>query len=362
MRLVDHHPLYQPKSLGLPRESVPGTQSAGSSIPVQDKLTFGQRFKAGDAVPYRQQGTVHTVTLDNPVSRNNCQICSVKHLLHYYQVSPDTIDRIMEQGLKPYLLEDVAVPNNSGLTMKRGLFESEPGQYDIRPEVLREFLTQKLGFRFEELVLGQHNNPNNIEEERKFWEQCASIRASTKPLLIGLGHGAPNPMGGFALGHAIFASPVNGKDIWHFVDSEQATIGAKTGDELDDYIVENAKTHPILIHKVLEGPKADKLAQFQVSSNPQGHQLQGAGKSKPSSPVTASSEAGQSDSKSQKDSPTQPENKRKWYQGWGTWLKAQWQGLVAWIKSWFPGKKTETVLNGLRAIRRCGSTEPPSGN
>lgn len=347
MRLVEHHPLYQPQSLRLLRASVSTVQGAENSwfkgVPVKDMITFGQRFKAGDAVPYRQQGTVHTVTLDDPVSRNNCQICSVKHLLHSYQISPDTIDRIMEQGLKPYLLEDVAVPHNPGLTMKRGLFESEPGQYDIRPEVLRDFLTQKLGFRFEELVLGQHNNPDNNEEERRFWEQCASIRASTKPLLIGLGHGAPNPLGGFALGHAIFAAPVNGKDIWHFVDSEQATIGAKSGDALDNYIVENAKTHPILIHKVLEGPKADQLAPFQSPSDQQGQQSQETGKVTSASSVTGASKIGSPDAKSQKDAPTEPENKQKWYQGWGTWLKARWQSLVAWIKSWFPGKKTETT-------------------
>lgn len=369
MRLSDTPKICQnnPQRDVSPLRKPPG-QHAGSPVfsaaPHRDQVTFGSLFREGAPVPYQQSrnSSTHSVSGDNPVSGDNCQICSVKHLLRYYQIGPDTVERIMEQGLKPYLLEMIPDPLNPNMSMKRGLTliddDHDDDRYDIDSDKLRDFLSTKLGFEFEDIKLGAGNGylSRSDEGKRQFLAQCNGVVTSGKPLLISLGEGAPHPLGGRAEGHAIFACPASDvPERWHIVDSwnpnssNAHTIKSISGERLGNYLFDNLIEKNIFIHKVKKGPDPEKLAPFREGSSqpisPSGGRERAASGSVADPAGVKPVQTVKSDTSTPSNSTAQPsgeKDQKPWYKRWWSSIQSTWRGFVDWLKSWLPGKKGKT--------------------
>lgn len=353
--------------------SANGSSSSFGSVQsrrIQDQVHFGNGQTEAGPVRYQQHGP-SWVLEKYPVTGNNCQICSVKNMLRHFGLQPAAIEDIMDKGLKPFLLEEIPVPNNPGLKHKRGLFIDDPDypeRYEINPEALREFLTGKLGMRLDQgLTLGLQNNNRDEETQRQFLDQCVEICGATSPLLIGLGSNVPNPNGtrtGQKYGHAIFAYPVPGADTWHIVDSEKDQISILSRDAFENYILNSAYQHQVQLFRVLEGPKPEKIAQFsrpEASPETTGSVKTPSESVEEPKPLEESSEAPEIASpietpsetaktpkpSSAQETEAKPEqSKPGWTQRLGQWFKDQWNSLTQslkrfgnWIKSWFSSNK-----------------------
>ncbi len=284
-----------------------------------DSVRFGLQRRE-PALQYSQNlAAPSTGTAENPVSANNCQICSVKNLLHYFGASSTQIENLIHHTLPAEMRENLPA-------REMPYFTADSGETEVNPAYLREFLNERVF-----AAQGQSESVQAIQphDQRKL-EQALD---DGKPLWVWAREGGKT-LGGHPLrneknyreGHAYVVLPKAAptEPRWVIVDS---VYGAKTVTKAA--LLKAMRAHPQALYNVIHhAPDAEKMKLYedtppQVSTTEPSH-------------ATSGTSASQSVKKA--SAPKKPslwQRFKWWNQAKWEGFKAFWKKLAQTVKGWF---------------------------
>jgi hypothetical protein len=294
---------------------------------------------------FRQDKTQGTAgDIKNPISPNNCVVCSVKNLLSQYGCGPRQINHLIHHHLfeeyRARAQRNFENRNNPNYQYEQLTSPEELGQHNLNPT----FLTSVLSKGLEMDVDSYHIHEN----------KAAIVNAILRrtPILVFASERDPHTLAGKPLqeGHAYLVWPSQNKDSqeWVIQDSwndEQPISTKELLKNLDRmhapssvYNVINGWPNPEIINGILDAGPIEAGASAQPSTHPQ----------QSATLRQEPAEASTSASKPAQAAPEKPTSKPgSGFQKFRQWLKTRWDGIKQFwqtltqrIKNWFSGKKS----------------------
>lgn len=335
-----------------PINSLPKPHSSPSRLtnpPVKSVLKqpapqvrFGMAF-------WQDKGQSQEGSLKNPISPNNCVICSIKNLLSDYGYDETKINELIHK----HLLADYHAreqlsrenPNNPHADIfEKIVFPDERNIYSVNTFALKKILSEGLGMSVREYTIPQHQ------------AKIVDAILNRKPLLVFQTpddqwpdqHTLAGPDVKLEVGHAYLVWPQKDSQKWAVQDPWNGERIISTETLLDNlelmkwentvYNVIEKAPKPEIINGILDSDPSDTGANPHKSTSPQ---QSAALRQEPAEASTSASKPAQAAPEKPTSKPGSGFQKfRQWLRTRWNGIKQFWQTLVQRIKSWFSGKKS----------------------